>query len=388
MVRKSENFCKKLPTHHQLPTGNRNALLLCLLLCCLSCQSTYRVLPAYETIEFAERPKNIILFIGDGMSIAQISAAMYASKDPQYIEAMPVVGLHKTHSSNDLITDSAASATAFATGKKTYNNAVGVDTDTLPLYTIAEEARDRGYATGLVTTVPITHATPAAFFAHQPNRVFSEKIALDLAASGADLLIGGGKKFFDRRKDDRNLLAEMQKKGYRTENYLNRNLDEIALGNEDKLIYLTADSSPLGVGEGRDYLPFAAKFSPRFLERRSEKGFFLMIEAGQIDWAGHAKDGRRVLSEMKDFNLALGNVLRYAAENKETLVIVTADHETGGLALNKNGKSRKPKLEFTTNGHTAQMTTLFAYGPGAQYFSGIYDNTAVYRKMQKAWGWK
>ena len=363
-------------------------LLLWLMLYCLSCQNPYRVLSAYETIEFAERPKNIILVIGDGMSVAQISAALYASKDPLYIEAMPVVGLHKTHSLSDLITDSAASATAFATGKKTYNNAIGVDADSLPLYTIAEEARDRGYATGLVTTVPITHATPAAFMAHEVNRAFPENIALDLAESGTDLLIGGGKKFFDRRKDDRNLLREMQKKGYRTETYLNRNLDEVALGTEDKLIYLTADSAPLGVNEGRDYLPFVAKFAPRFLARRSEKGFFLMLEAGQIDWAGHANQGSRVLSEMKDFNLALGNILRYAAENKETLVIVTADHETGGMALNKNGKSKKPKLEFTTNGHTAQLTPLFAYGPGAKYFSGIYDNTAVYRKMQKAWGWK
>lgn len=321
------------------------------------------------------------------MSIAQISAAMYSTKRDFLLEQFPVVGLHKTLSASDLITDSAAAATSFASGKKTYNNAIGVDTDSLPLYTILEEARDRNMATGLVTTVPITHATPAAFAAHQCNRVLSENIALDLSNSGVDLMIGGGQKHFERRDDERDLLKEMKAKGYRTESYFYKNLDRINIGTEDKLIYLSADDSPLGVEQGRDYLPFAAIFATKFLERRSEKGFFLMLESGQIDWGGHANDGKRVISETLEFNKVIGNILRYAAADKETLVIVTADHETGGLALNPKSKMGKPKMAFTTNGHTAQLTPVFAYGPQSELFSGIYDNTMIYHKMRQALAW-
>ncbi len=366
----------------------RSQLFLWIILTFAACKTPYSPLPIYQEIDFAKHPKNIILLIGDGMSIAQISAAMYSTKSPFHLEQFPSIGFHKTHSSNDLITDSAAAATTFATGKKTYNNAIGVDIDSLPLYTIMEEARDKNMATGLVTTVPITHATPAAFAAHQNNRVFSEKIALDLSKSGVDLMIGGGQKYFERRDDERDLLKEMQAKGYRTESYFYKNLDKVNLGTDDKLIYLSADDSPLSVEQGRDYLPFASIFATQFLERRSEKGFFLMLESGQIDWGGHANDGRRVVAETLEFNKVIGNVLRYAASNKETLVIVTADHETGGLALNPKSKMGKPKMKFNTNGHTAQLTPIFAYGPQSQLFSGLYDNTMIYHKMRKALAWE
>jgi len=365
----------------------RSLFFLWILLTFFACKTPYLPLPSYDKIAFAKQPKNIILLIGDGMSIAQISAAMYSTKSPFHLEQFPVVGLHKTHSASDLITDSAAAATTFATGKKTYNNAIGVDIDSLPLYTLMEEARDRNMATGLVTTVPITHATPAAFVAHQNNRVLSENIALDLSESGVDLMIGGGQKYFERRDDERDLLKEMQTKGYRTESYFYKNLDKINLGVDDKLIYFSADDSPLSVEQGRDYLPFASIFATQFLERRSEEGFFLMLESGQIDWGGHANDGKRVVTETLEFNRVIGNVLRYAATNKETLVIVTADHETGGLALNPKSKMGKPRMKFNTNGHTAQLTPIFAYGPQSQLFSGLYDNTEIYFKMRKALGW-
>lgn len=353
-----------------------------------ACKTPYLPLPAYQEIEFAERPKNIILMIGDGMSIAQITAALYTTKDPFHLEKFPVIGLHKTQSYSDLVTDSAAGATAFACGEKTFNNAIGVGKDTLPLYTIVEEAQDHGLATGLVTTTTIVHATPASFIAHEANRVYYENIALDMSQANVDLLIGGGQKFFERREDERNLNKEMRIKGYRVESYFNKNLDRVALGEIDKLIYFTADDAPLGVQQGRDYLPFAAKFAPLFLERRSEKGFFLMIESGQIDWGGHSNEGTRVVSEVLEFNRAIEGVLRYAAADKETLVIVTADHETGGLAINPKSKPGKLKLKFTTNGHTPQLVPVFAYGPMSHLFSGIYENTAIHTKMQKAFGWR
>ena len=353
-----------------------------------ACKASYLALPSYHEIDFEKQPKNIILLIGDGMSLAQISATMYSTKEPFYLEQFPVVGFQKTHSFNNLITDSAAAATSFATGEKTYNNAIGVGADTLPLYTILEEARDKNMATGLVTTVPITHATPAAFASHQYNRILSENIALDLSTSGVDLMIGGGQKYFERRNDERDLLKEMQANGYRTESYFDKDLDKVALGTKNKLIYLSADDSPIGIEQGRDYLPLAAIFSTKFLEKRSEKGFFLMLESGQIDWGGHANDGKRVIRETLEFNKVIGNILRYAAADKETLVIVTADHETGGLALNPRSKMGRPKMAFTTNGHTAQLTPVFAYGPQSHLFSGIYDNTMIYHKMRQALGWE
>lgn len=366
----------------------RRLLFLWLIMTIAACKAPYTPLPAYQEIEFAERPKNIILLIGDGMSLSQITAAMYSTKSAFYFERFPVIGLHKTQSASDLVTDSAAAATAFATGKKTYNNAIGVDADTTAVYTIAEQARDKGLATGLVTSTTIVHATPAAFAAHEANRVFYENIAADMAESGVNLMIGGGQKYFQRRRDDRDLTRELRVKGYRIESYFEKNLDKVALGEIDNLVYFTADDSPLSVQQGRDYLPFAAKFAPRFLQRRSEKGFFLMIESGQIDWAGHANDDKRVISEVLEFNVVIENVLRFAAENKETLVLLTADHETGGLAINPKSKPGRLKTKFTTNGHTAQLTPIFAYGPMSHLFSGIFENTAVHTKMLKALGWK
>lgn len=345
-------------------------------------------LPTYSEINFSKKPKNIILMIGDGMSISQISAALFTTKDLFYLEKFPVVGLHKSYSASDLVTDSAAGATAFSSGVKTYNNAIGVDVDTVPLKLITEIAHEKGWATGLVTTTTIVHATPASFAAHESNRVYYENIAEDLAVSEVDLMIGGGQKYFDRRnKDDRNLLREMRGRGYRTESYFYNDLDIIPIGEKDKLLYLTADDSPLGVQEGRDYLPFATKFATVFLDSRSTKGFFLMVEGGQIDWAGHSNSGSRVVAEVLDFNKAIESALRFAAKDKETLVIVTADHETGGLALNGDNKGRRPKLKFTTNGHTAQLTTVFAYGPQAELFRGVYENTAIFDKMIQAFGW-
>jgi len=217
------------------------------------------------------RPANIILLIGDGMGLTQITAGLYSNNDTLNIERFPIVGLHKNYASDNLVTDSAAGATAFASGVKTYNGAIGVDPDTLPVITILEECVAKGYKTGLVATSTIVHATPASFAAHNKARGNYEEIASDMAASGVDLMIGGGKSFFDRRTiDTRNLYTELRNDGYKVSDYFAEDfedLDVAAMG--DKWAYFTADSQPLSREAGRDYLVPASKIAIDFMDKKS-----------------------------------------------------------------------------------------------------------------------
>lgn len=336
-----------------------------------------------------KRPKNIVLMIGDGMGLGQISAAMFANKNKISLEKFPVVGFHKSYSANDLVTDSAAGATAFACGLKTFNGAIGVGTDTLACKTILEEAEERGLSTGLIATSSLVHATPASFIAHQWTRVYYEPIAKDFMSTEVDFLVGGGKKYFDRREEDNlNLISEWLKKGYQVKSFLKDNLESTSVNYKNNFVYFTADTEPLPVIQGRRYLAFASKMGVNFLQKHGDKGFFLMIEGSQIDWAGHANRGKWAIEEVLDFNKAIEKVLAFAAADGETLVIVTADHETGGFAIQKESTMKKPKIAFTTNGHTAQLVPVFAYGPGSELFSGIYENTDIYNKMRQAFGWE
>lgn len=340
-----------------------------------------------EDAPLKNRPRNVILMIGDGMGLTQITAGMYANGNRLHLERCSVTGLHKSYAANDLITDSAAGATAFACGEKTYNGAIGVDLNGKPLRTILEEAEQHGLATGLIATSTITHATPASFIAHVPLRSEEEDIAVFFVDSGIDLFIGGGKKYFDRRqKDNRDLLQQLQKKGYFVSHYAEKDLDQLAFDPSRPLAYLTADGSPLTAEQGRDYLaPASAKALP-FLAQRSPKGFFLMIEGSQIDWGGHANNTNYIITEMLDFDRAVGAVLDFAKVDGRTLVIITADHETGGFAINPGSSMDTIVGAFTTDQHTAALIPVFAFGPGAELFSGVYENTAIYHKMRRALG--
>lgn len=344
-------------------------------------------IPAKEAQANGKKARNIIFMVGDGMGLSQISAAFYANSQKLALEQFPHVGFHKTPSSNDLITDSAAGATAFSCGVKTYNGAIGLTADSAACTTILEMARDEGFATGLIATSTIVHATPAAFAAHQPIRVFHDQIAADLAESGVDLLIGGGKRYFDRREEDeRNLLEEMRKSGYFIATYLDFELADIVPSPASKFAYFAADKHPLTKEAGREYLPAAVRTGAAFLRSRSKNGFFLLVEGSQIDWGGHANDGNLIVNETLDFDDAIRIALNFARRDGETLVIVTADHESGGLALARSGSPQELEHQFTTNGHTAAMVPVFAFGPSAELFDGIYENTEIFFKMQRALG--
>lgn len=240
----------------------------------------------------------------------------------------------------------------------------------------------------MIVTSPVTHATPAAFIAHNWLRTNNENIAEDYLLTEIDLVIGGGKKYFDRRTDDRDLIKELTQRGYYVTSYFDTDL--LHLGRLDKrsnFFYFTSDLQPISAIQGRNYLPYATRLALPYLEARSEKGFFLMIEGSQIDWGGHSKDAPMMLSEILDFDDAIWEVLKFAAEDRETLVIVTGDHECGGVAIEDGSKMKKVNLAFTTNGHTAALVPVFAYGPKAELFGGLYDNTEIYFKMVEALGW-
>ncbi|HQU60120.1 MAG TPA: alkaline phosphatase [Saprospiraceae bacterium] len=347
-------------------------------------------LPSDVAYSDEPHPRNVILMIGDGMGLTQVSAGMFRNGNKLNLEEFPVIGLHKPYSGSDLITDSAAGATAFASGVKTYNGAIGVNMDTLPVKTILEEAEERGLATGMVTTSSIVHATPAAFIAHEPSRELYEAIALDFMKTEIDFFIGGGMKYFAHRKtDQRNLYVDLQKKGYTVNDYTRKGLSEINLNESKNFAYFTAEDEPLAAAKGRDYLLLASHLAVDFLHTHGgSKGFFLMIEGAQIDWGGHDNNSDYIVSEMIDFDRAIGEILKFAREDGETLVIVTADHETGGFAINPGSTMDSLIAGFTTKDHTASLIPVFAFGPGSERFNGIYENTAIYTKLRQALGFE
>ncbi len=235
-----------------------------------------------------------------------------------------------------------------------------------------------------MATCSITHATPASFIAHQAKRSLEEAIALGFLKTEVDVFIGGGLRYFTQRQDGRNLLKELRAKGYQT---LADTTADIRQFSKGKLAALTADLHPPRMTEGRgDYLMRATQTALQILKQQP-KGFFVMIEGSQIDWGGHANNTKYVTSEMIDFDQAIGEALRFAQQDKNTLVIVTADHETGGMSLTAGSTANgTAEAKFTTGGHTGVMVPVFAFGPGAEAFGGIYPNTAIYSKMIQALG--
>ena len=332
-----------------------------------------------------KRPKNIIFLVGDGMGMAQVYAGYVKNQGKLNLEKMKYLGFSVTYSSDNLITDSAAGATAFSIGEKTYNGAIGVSADTAVRETILETAHKHGLSTGLVATCVITHATPASFGAHQKSRELYENIAMDLSHCGADVLIGGGLDHFNNRKDSLNLVDTLTKNGY---DMIYR-LDELKRYRGDKLAAFLYPLHPPKMSEGRgDMLSASAETAVEVLSK-NKKGFFVMIEGSQIDWGGHANETEYIATEMVDFDNMIGKMIDFANKDKHTLIVVTADHECGGFAIT-GGSIADGTVEgqFIYTHHTGVPVPVFAYGPGAQEFMGIYQNTDIYHKMMYLLGIK
>ena len=338
--------------------------------------------------EFTEKKddvkvKNVILMIGDGMGLSQIQAAMFKTKEKMNLKNCDAIGLMKTPTLTGKITDSAASGTAMATGKKTECGYIGMLPDGITPKNIVEILEKKGISTGLVSTSAITHATPASFVAHQKSREYYEAIANDIANSELDVIIGGGKKHFERRRDSINLIDVFEIKGFT----IAYNMKTTMKADGIKLVALLADEHLPKHSEGRrNMLKRSTKKAIELLSK-NENGFFLMVEGAQIDWGGHENDADYVCEELIDFDKAIGVALKFMRTNENTLVIVTADHETGGMVV-RNGSYSKGSYEavFTTTIHTPIMVPVFAYGPKASSFIGIYDNTDIFKKLMKVYG--
>lgn len=352
-----------------------------------------------------ENVKNVIFLIGDGMGLSQLQAAIISSKKTLNIEKFPVVGLQKTSSANRFITGSGSSATALASGEKANNGTVGSNERGEKTVSILEIVKQSGLKSGIVVTNTIVHATPAGFFAHQPDRNMYEEIALDLLDSEIDVLIGGGRDHFIKRKDNRNLEKEMEQKGYLVRQDINgikpdagkflaivgdSHLPSVMDGRTPEQFYINEnEEASISIpSEGRgDFLPDAVEVAIEILNHDNSAGFFLLVEGSQIDPACHAHDLNRSNAELLDFDKAVGVALDFAKKEGRTLVVVTGDHETGGLTiLEGNYETGEVKGHFSTTGHTGIMLPVFSFGPGSEKFSGIFDNTGFKERFLQSYG--
>ena len=329
-----------------------------------------------------EKPENIILVIGDGMGLAHIALTEYLVRPPSPLARMEVVGLQKTHSNNSLETDSGAAGTAMSCGIKTNNAMIGMASDSTPVKSIMELAREHGLKTGFVVTSSVVHATPAAFYAHVLSRGSYERIAEQLVTSGIDVFVGGGERYFyNRNTDNKNLLKQLVYANYEVIRHVDPpgKFKVQRVSEEKKIACFTAFEDPAGANHGRQYLADMVLNAKEALEKRADNGYFLMVEASQIDWAAHANDADWLAREMQDLYDMLQALLENISPDDNTLLIVTSDHETGYISL--KGK-RSLRVEFNSKVHSSQMVPVFATGPGAEAFAGIYDNTEIFEKLK------
>ena len=328
------------------------------------------------------RPKNIIILIGDGMGANYVSAAVLTLPNSPF-RKFNSVGFSVTCSADRFVTESAASATAMATGHKTNHHYVGIDTLGNPVTNIFEEAKKMNRSTGLVVTCSVTHATPAAFVAHVIDRKEESAIAKQFPDKDLDVVIGGGAKFFkdfetsSSGTDGFNILKQ---KGYD----IYQSTEELFASRLENKFYALLEEEHLKKAAERNYSLAELTTKALSLLSRNENGFILMVEGSQIDWGAHDNNQVYALSELNDFCGAINAALDFAQEDGNTLVLVTADHETGGMSIT-DGKldGSEITMKFTTGGHSADMVGVFAKGPGEELFRGVYDNYMIGRNLMK-----
>ena len=369
------------------------------------------------TYDRSKDVKNVIYLIGDGMGLGAVSTAILSHEQETGFELAHAVGLQETCSANNHVTDSPAGGTALATGKRTRNGYLGVDPDGQPLTSILKKAQKMGKKTGIVVNTTLTEATPAAFYAHVLSRNEGFKIAEQFVESGVDVAIGAGISVFKKRPDSVDLVKTLKDKQYdvyldwkyilgtKSEKFVGilpmhqvhrRNQPAVARsaenGAEIGLITKMAHEGKTIAGDTtdisnpREYLSIATLKALESLEKNNRKGYFLMIESAIIDGYGHNNDSEGMKLEMYDFNNTLMLLVDYVHNHPNTLLVVTADHETGGTGIgyksHEVGKRESVDLTFSTKGHTGTLVPVFAYGPGSECFAGIMKNTDIPKKLE------
>lgn len=366
-----------------------------------------------------EKPqvKNVIYLIGDGMGFGAVSSLLLAEDSVTGFEQAPVIGLSETCSANNYVTDSPAGGTALATGTRTKNGYLGVDHEGKQLTSILRKAQAMGKKSGIVVNTTLTEATPAAFYAGVTSRSMSYDIAKQFSESQVDVAIGAGLSAFINRPDSVDLTATLIEKGYNVyldwKAVLNTTSDKfvgiLPMGdvhrrNESsnttagaadgaevclaaKLAASEGNADTTHLSEPTVYLEKATGKALEVLSRNNQQGFFLMIESAIIDGYGHNNDSDGMIEEMKEFDCTLKQLVAYVNQHPETLLVVTADHETGGTGVTYNsfevGNPTPLKLSFSTKGHTGTVVPIFAYGAGAEAFAGIMKNTDLPKKIEE-----
>lgn len=374
--------------------------------------------------------RRIILFIGDGVGASYWTAARYSTTTPLAVAQFKVMGLVDTRASNSLITDSGAAATAYSAGVRTYYTAIGVGPDSQPVETVLEAAKKQGWATGLVATSSITHATPAAFAAHVKSRASEFEIARQMADLRPDVMLGSGMRFFapTSRPDRDDLISRLD-----STHTVVTNAESFNALRDTTLLRLVGLFGDTAMPPAASRTPTLAAMTGKAIDvlSRDREGFFLVVEGSQPDWRGHDNQPvQSVIDEVLDFDAAIGVALAYQRRVPDVLIVVVADHETGGLAIHTARDSAvlaaaanqlnvslrgiefaKPLLtstaqaestmlrvhslsndlraasrgartdrlfaDYTTVGHTGEMVPLFASGPGSDAFGGMIDNYRV-----------
>lgn len=366
------------------------------------------VILASCTFEYQERPKNVIYLIGDGMGFGAVSSLLLSMEEETGFEQAPVIGLSETCSANNYVTDSPAGGTALATGTRTCNGFLGVGPDSVQLESLLKNAQKMGKKTGIVVNTTLTEATPGAFYAGVTSRKESYKIAEQFTKSGVDVAIGAGLSAFINRPDSVDMTAVLIEKGYnvyldwksvletQSEKFVgildmsdvhrrNKKSTTTASAAEGQEVCLAAqlaategNADTTRFSEPTEYLHKACTKALEQLEKNAPKGFFLMVESAIIDGYGHNNDSEGMIEEMKEFDQTIKALITYVNEHPNTLLVVTADHETGGTGVAyKSYEVNQPEglhLNFSTKGHTGTVVPIFAYGAGADAFRGIFQN--------------
>ena len=332
-----------------------------------------------------EKVKNVILIIGDGMGLAT-AASWMISQDyaPTCFDRSQFAAVVKTYSANSRTTDSAAASTAIATGNKTNNSMLGMLPDSTKPSSIAKLAKDKGLSTGIIATSYVLDATPGGFYAHVGNRRERKQIAEDLIAFRPDVILGGGRKYFTEKKyTDENLIDKAVNAGF---TYVGTP-EEFYATDSTPILGLLDDDTQLNAAEtDSDLLTGLAEHTWSILEK-NKKGFFTMIEGSLIDHAAHGNNTDEMLWWMEEFDKVVNAAFDYADTHKGTLVIVTADHETGGVTLVPGSKDFTKGesglgIKYSTTGHTASPVILYSYGASSWKFSGVLDNTDIFKRIK------
>ena len=327
-----------------------------------------------------KKVKNVILMIGDGMSVMHVYTAWAANRGKLWLENAQATGLSKTWAVKKLVTDSGSGGTSLATGVKTVYHAVGVDPEGKPLTSLVDVAKELGKDAGMAVTCRLWDATPCDFCCHNIDRDKEEELVGDYPTSGVDFVFGGGAQKFTNRKDGRDIFKELQKKGY----HVSRTLDDFFAYDKNSRIFAVPYDKDTPLPDERGDLLARASMKGISLMNQNKNGFFMMIEGSQLDDYGHFNQLDLLMKETLDFDQTVGEVMKWAAKDGETLVVVTADHETGGLTL-VNGNKDEGRVEccFSTKDHSGAMVPVYAFGPGAENFTGIFENTDVFKKIKK-----